>query len=73
MKKSAVSKRIAANIKAARKAAGLSQADIGRKLNLHYQQIQTAESGRIVPRVDTVLAYAKALNVPVASLLAGCE
>lgn len=73
MKKSTISKRIAANIRAARKAAGLSQAEVSRMLNLHYQQIQTAEKGRIVPRVDTLLAYAKALNVPVSKMLEGCE
>ena len=73
MKRTSVSRKIAANIRSARKASGLTVADLARSLNVHRQQTANVEMGKTAVRVDTLLAYAKALNVPVASLLAGCE
>lgn len=73
MKRTTVSRKIAANIKSARKAAGLTVADLARSLNVHRQQTANVEKGKTAVRVDTLLAYAKALNVPVSKMLEGCE
>ena len=55
-------------IKAVRKARGLSLAQVAKLAGLHSQAIARAERKGQDPRASTVLAIAKALNVPVCKL-----
>jgi transcriptional regulator with XRE-family HTH domain len=56
-------------LKRARKARGLSLADVAERSGLHAQAVARAERAGIDPRVSTALAIAKALAVPICELL----
>lgn len=55
----------AENLRAARKAAGLSQAALGELLRTTQQAVAKWESGKGVPRDETRWRLADALGVPV--------
>ena len=57
------------NIKAMRKAKGLSQEELAVKLNVVRQTISKWEQGLSVPDADLLLAISEALETPVSSLL----
>jgi transcriptional regulator with XRE-family HTH domain len=57
------------SLKRARKAAGLSLADLAARTGLHPVSIARAERPRLDPSVSTLIAIAKAVNVPVCELL----
>jgi len=69
----ALAERISSNIAEARRAAGLSQADLGFRLNTASQEISRLESGRVVPRLTTLQRVARAIEVPLMDLLDGIE
>lgn len=57
------------NIKAFRKAKGLSQEELAVKLNVVRQTISKWEQGLSVPDADLLLALSEALETPVSTLL----
>ena len=57
------------NIKALRKAKGLSQQELAVKLNVVRQTISKWEQGLSVPDSDLLIALSKALEAPVSTLL----
>lgn len=57
------------NIKALRKAKGLSQEELAIRLNVVRQTVSKWEQGRSVPDADMLIALSEALEVPVSTLL----
>ena len=57
------------NIRAIRKAKGLSQEELAVKLNVVRQTISKWEQGLSVPDADLLLAISEALETPVSTLL----
>ena len=57
------------NIKAIRKAKGLSQQELAVKLNVVRQTISKWEQGLSVPDSDTLIVLSEALETPVSTLL----
>lgn len=55
-------------IRAARKAAGLKQSELAEKVYVHTNIIQGAESDKHLPRIDTLIRIADALNVSLDTL-----
>lgn len=49
-------------LKTARLARGLSQRELGRQLGLPQMHVSRIESGKIVPRYDTLLDYVRGLD-----------
>lgn len=66
-----IARRFGANLNAARRASGLSQERLAAKAGLHRTAIGLLESGRRVPRVDTVVHVARALGIGPGELLVG--
>ena len=62
----------AANLRAARIAAGLSQEALGNACGLHRTEISLLERSGREPRLGTIVKLARALNPP-AGLLGGIE
>ena len=58
-----------ANIKAIRKAKGLSQQELAAKLNIVRQTVSKWEQGLSVPDADLLIALSQALETPVSTLL----
>ena len=63
----------AANLRAARIAAGLSQEALGNACGLHRTEISLLERSGREPRLGTIVKLARALKVPPAGLLGGIE
>lgn len=61
------------NIKKIRKAKGLTQADLGRKLGISQAAIGQFEKGKTSIKIETIEKISKALDVPVNSLLLGLD
>lgn len=69
-----VARRFGANLRRARRRAGLSQEGLGYAAGLHRTEIGLLERGARVPRIDTLLKLAVALDVPLeCSLLEGID
>ena len=60
-------------IKAARKAAGLTQKELAEKLQVAYQTIQQYESSRRNPKLQTIRKIAAAIGVPDRELMGDYE
>ena len=54
----------AANLRRVRKAAGISQEEAGRRSSSHRTEVGLLERGARVPRIDTLVKLASALDVP---------
>jgi transcriptional regulator with XRE-family HTH domain len=65
--------RLGKNLWMARRRAGYSQVALGTLCALHRTEIGHLEKGRRVPRVDTLMKIAAALDVRVEELLRGIE
>ncbi|MDP8943384.1 MAG: helix-turn-helix domain-containing protein [Actinomycetota bacterium] len=63
--------RFAANLRARRKRAGLSQEALGDACDLHRTEVSLLERGAREPRLSTIVRLARALGVPPADLLDG--
>jgi transcriptional regulator with XRE-family HTH domain len=63
--------RFAANLKAARQKAGLSQLDLARECDVHPTMIARMEKARREPRLTTITKLARGLGVPAADLMRG--
>lgn len=59
---------IGENIKKARKAAGLTQKELGEKLGVSNTMIAIYETGRRIPKTDTLQRIASALNCSITNL-----
>lgn len=57
-------------IKAARKKAGMTQADLAKKLGISYVNISQLEKDQRSPKLETLQRIAAALSVPVQELIA---
>jgi transcriptional regulator with XRE-family HTH domain len=60
-----VARRFGANLAAARKRSGLSQEELGFRADLHRTQIGVLERGTRLPRIDTLVKLAGALDLPI--------
>jgi len=66
-----VARRFGANLVRCRKRAGLSQEELGYRADLHRTAIGLLEKGSRIPRIDTLLKLAVALDVEPDRLLDG--
>lgn len=69
----AAAKRLGRNLFMARRRAGFSQEELGALACLHRTEIGLVESGRRLPRVDTLIKLASVLDVGAEELLEGIE
>jgi transcriptional regulator with XRE-family HTH domain len=60
-----------ANLRSARKQAGLSQEELGARSELHATEISRLERAVREPRLSTIVRLARGLEVQPAELLAG--
>ena len=61
--------RLGARLRARREALGMSQAELGEKAGISANYVGVLERGLKLPTLDTLVALAKALGVPVSELL----
>ncbi len=61
--------RLGARLRARREALGLSQAELAEKVRISPNYVSVLERGLKLPALDTLVALAKALGVPVSDLL----
>ena len=66
-------KRLGRNLFMARRRAGFSQEELGALACLHRTEIGMVENGIRLPRVDTIIKLASALDVKPEELLEGIE
>lgn len=69
----AAAKRLGRNLFMARRRAGFSQEELGALACLHRTEIGFIERGQRLPRVDTLVKLASALDVRAEELLDGIE
>lgn len=65
--------RFAKNLRRYRRRSGMSQEQVGLRAQLHRTEIGLLERGARVPRIDTLIKVAAALNVNPAELLEGID
>ena len=66
-------RRLGKNLWSARRRAGYSQEDLGGLACLHRTEIGLLETGKRLPRIDTLVKLAAALEVRVETLVEGIE
>jgi transcriptional regulator with XRE-family HTH domain len=66
-----IAARFGDNLRRVRKDAGLSQEEAGIRASLHRTEIGLLERGERIPRIDTAIKLAGAVDVSVGDLLAG--
>jgi transcriptional regulator with XRE-family HTH domain len=66
-----VRERLGANVRRARERSGFSQEDLARMCLVRRNTISRVEKGEQEPRVSTLLAFSRALGVPLDVLLSG--
>jgi transcriptional regulator with XRE-family HTH domain len=66
-----VAERFAANLRRARKGAGLSQEALALGASLHRTEVSQLERALRVPRIDTLVKLSATLGVDAADLLQG--
>ncbi len=70
---SSVALRFGRNLAAARRRSGYSQEEVGVRASLHRTEIGLLERGERIPRIDTAIKLAGAVEVSFEALLAGIE
>jgi transcriptional regulator with XRE-family HTH domain len=65
--------RLGARLRDARKAAGLSQAELAEQVGLSVESVSRAERGSITPTVWTLVRFADVLRLDLAKLIRGAE
>lgn len=65
--------RLGRNLWSARRRAGYSQEDLGGLASLHRTEVGLLESGKRLPRIDTLMKIAAVLEVRVEELVEGIE
>ena len=68
-----VARRFGENLRSCRRRAGLSQEELGMRSSLHRTEIGLLERGARVPRIDTLIKIASALQIPPVELIEGIE
>lgn len=68
-----MAERLGRNVFLARRRASLSQEELGARSSLHRTEIGMVERGERLPRVDTLMKIAGALEVRPEALLRGIE
>jgi len=68
-----IAARFGANLRSARKDAGLTQEEAGIRASLHRTEIGLLERGERVPRIDTAIKLGGALGVSLGELVDGIE
>ena len=68
-----IAAQIGNNLRHCRKGAGLSQEEVAVRASLHRTEISLLERGERLPRIDTAIKLAGALEVPPAELVEGIE
>jgi transcriptional regulator with XRE-family HTH domain len=68
-----MAKRLGRNVFQARRRAGYSQEELGKRCSLHRTEIGMIESGDRLPRSDTLMKLAGGLEVGAELLLRGIE
>lgn len=63
--------RVSSNLLKARQGAGLTQEQLAERSELHPTAVKRLEHGATLPRLDTLVKLAGALDVPPAELCAG--
>jgi transcriptional regulator with XRE-family HTH domain len=58
------------NVRATRRAAGLSQEELSTRSGLHFTEISRLERGTRDPQLQTIVAIARGLRIPPSELLA---
>lgn len=66
-----IREQVAANLRYARKRAGLSQEEVGVRASIHHTEISMLERALRLPRSDTLVKLAGALGVEPGELLDG--
>lgn len=66
-------RKLGRNLWRARRRAGYSQEELGALCGLHRTEISFVENGQRLPRIDTLMKLATALEVGVAQLVDGIE
>jgi transcriptional regulator with XRE-family HTH domain len=66
-----IAKRLGENLAQARKRADLSQEELGVMASLHRTEISLLERGTRLPRIDTVIKVAAALDIRLDELVEG--
>jgi len=66
-----VARRFGANLRRARRRADLSQEQLGSRASLHRTAIGLLERGARMPRIDTLVKLATALEIPPHELVEG--
>jgi transcriptional regulator with XRE-family HTH domain len=66
-----IAERFGANLARCRRAADLSQDDLGFRAGLHRTEISKLERGLRLPRIDTIIKLAGALQIEPGALLDG--
>ena len=66
-------KRLGKNLWSARRRAGYSQEDLGALACLHRTEVGMVENGERLPRIDTLMKLAAALEVQLEALVEGIE
>jgi transcriptional regulator with XRE-family HTH domain len=68
-----IAKRLGENLAQARKRADLSQEELGVMASLHRTEISLLERGTRLPRIDTVIKVAGALDIRLDELVEGID
>ena len=68
-----VGHRFGDNLRRARRRVGISQEELGMRSSLHRTEIGLLERGARVPRIDTLIKVASALQIPPGELLVGID
>lgn len=63
--------RFARNLIRARRAAGVSQEELGFLASIHRTEVGMVERGQRIPKLDTVMKICGALHVPITDLVDG--
>lgn len=66
-----VARRFGLNLRRARRRADLSQEQLGSRASLHRTEIGLLERGARMPRIDTLVKLATALEIPPGGLIEG--
>lgn len=73
MRDGAAAEQLGRNLFTARRRAGYTQEELATRCLLHRTEIGLVESGRRLPRADTLVKLASALAIGAGELLAGIE
>jgi transcriptional regulator with XRE-family HTH domain len=65
--------RLGRNLWLARRQAALTQEEVGRRADLHGSMISLLEAGKRLPRTDTLVRLAAALDADLGELVQGIE